>query len=159
MLYHELTYLGQIGQTVNGKRLYATGDRKPVVRDRLKARLYSMTVNGIFERRKVTLNTRFRVRYVPFYLDPTNVRIDPLAGRIAGTTRQNGAVAPYKPVFLFHRPNMIRVRGAMSDANGAFSFPCVALSSTYLIFSLDSLTGAPDFNAAIADAVTPEPMS
>lgn len=150
--------LGAIGTRARGKPFYCADEWRPKKKDRIRPYMRAQLVTGTFVRTKVETRTPGHYRYVPFYMNPLVVSVDPCNGLIAGTTHENGNPAPFKVVHLFHRPNQMKVRSTISDSNGAFSFPCVAKETTYFVLSLDNAAGQPALNAAIADYITPDPM-
>lgn len=77
--------------------------------------------------------------------------------QIAGTVDRLGVVGSYR-VALFDRASGRYIRETTSSAHGAYTFTSLQYrASGYFVVAFD--THEPLLNAAIADLVTPEPMS
>ncbi len=150
--------LGSIGSVVKSRSMWARPVSGLFLREAVvtpRRSLWARPVSGAFLLSVVTRLPPKHTRYVPFYYGSGAITADPCAGKISGTTLANGVAQPYRPVWLFHRPNMVQVRTALSNADGVFEFDAVVLGTRYLLLSRDTVVGTPATNAAVADAIAP----
>lgn len=77
---------------------------------------------------------------------------------LAGDPPPNTAVPIARHVILFQIPVFRKIKSSWSDANGAVTFQCLDMSSTYMVYSPSCSIGETRFEAVCADGLVPELM-
>lgn len=136
--------------------VWAAGEREVTSLYRSASLRQALSVWAAGERETTTLKRiPWRVR-IPYYVGgESSPHFLEHQSRLAGTVLINNEPQAGKMVLLIYRDTLRIIDSTVSADDGSWEFTELYPDGQYLVLAFDTLTGAPTYNALVADYLTP----